>query len=113
MVGLGTIHLLNTLTLYSILFVRDFDCNLISVSKLNSDLHYEIKFFARYYVFQDLSLWRMIDNAELCVGLYLLDVTTSSVCTFSNNIQVNSQCWLVHSIKSVVQLNKDSAIMMW
>ena len=53
-VGKGTIQLSETLTLYSILFVSDLDCNLLSVSKLNKDLNCETKFLANSCVFQDL-----------------------------------------------------------
>lgn len=110
----GTIHLSETLTLYSVLFVPDLNCNLISVSKLNSDLHCETKFFAKYCVFWDLNSGRMIVNAELRASLYLFDVNTSSVpVSLANKNRINPQCWLVHSLKSVSKPNKDSAIMTW
>ena len=111
--GTRIIHLSNIFTLYSILFVPDLNCNLISVSKLNSDLQCETKLFAKYSVLKDLSSGRTIGNAKLRPGLYLLDVNTSSISPFSNNNQVSVQCWSVHSFRSDGQSNKDSAIMIW
>ena len=50
-IGKGTIQLSVTLTLYSVLFVLDLDCNLLSVSKLNKGLNCETKFLANSCVF--------------------------------------------------------------
>ena len=66
----GTIQLLETLTLYSILFLPDLDCNLLSVSKLNKDLNCENKFLVNSCV-SGFGMGQMVGNAELCVGLYI------------------------------------------
>lgn len=67
--GTGTIYLSRNLILHSVLFVPDLDCNLISVSRINRDLHCETKFFSTSCVFQELGSEKMIGNAELCAGL--------------------------------------------
>ena len=78
-VGKGTIQPSEIFTLYSILFVPDLDCSLLSVSKLNKDLNCETKFLANSCVFQDLELERMISNVELCASLYILKVNQSPI----------------------------------
>lgn len=55
--------------LYSVLYVPALDCSLISVRKLNKDLNCETKFFANYYVFQDLDSGATISSAKLSAGL--------------------------------------------
>ena len=111
--GTGTIHLSNTLTLHLVLFVPDLDCNLISVSRLNNDLHCETKFLAKSCVFQDLSSGKMIGSADLCAGLYLLKSASASVCSQDNKTGVSPQCWSINHLESVSQYNKDSAILLW
>lgn len=49
--GTRTINLSNTIILYSVLFVPDLNCNLISINKPNKDLNCETKFFAKHFVF--------------------------------------------------------------
>ena len=102
-VGKGTIQLSKTLTLYSVLFVLDLECNLLTVSKLNKDLNCETKFLVNSCVFQDLELGRMIDNEELCAGLYILKVDQSPIIHV-----LRTQCQTVN-----YESNMDSAIMLW
>lgn len=106
--GIGTICISEKLTLYSVLYVPDLDCNLISVSKLNRDHHCETKFFAKYCVFQDLASGKMIGSADYCAGLYLLKVHHSIKKSISS-----FQCQSTQSSESISQSNSDSTIMLW
>lgn len=83
--GPGDVKLSNLITLYSVLFVPNLDCNLIFVSKLYNDLNCETK-FSTDCVFQDLNMDRMIGSARLCDGHYLLDVLRT---LFFNNESVS------------------------
>lgn len=57
----------------SVLHVPGLDCNLLSISKLTSDLACVAKFYPKSCIFQDLELGRTIDSADLCSGLYVLN----------------------------------------
>ena len=72
MVGIGFVLISKNLVLKSILFVPDLACNLLSVSKLMKDLTCVTNFCPTHCNFQDLESRRMIVNAKLCMGLYLL-----------------------------------------
>ena len=102
-VGKGTIQLSEILTLYSVLFVPDLDCNLIFVRKLNKDLNCETKFLVNSSVFRDMESERMIGNAELCTGLYILKVDKSPI-----GHDLRTWCLTVN-----YEFNKDSAIRLW
>ncbi|RVW23973.1 Retrovirus-related Pol polyprotein from transposon RE2 [Vitis vinifera] len=79
--GTGSIKLTKDLYLDSVLHVPNLDCNLLSISKLAHDLQCVTKFYPNLCVFQDLKSGKMIGNAELCSGLYLL-----SCGQFSNQV---------------------------
>ena len=95
--GQGHIDL-SSLKLQNVLHVPFLQCNLLSVSKITKDLNCAVTFFPSHCVFQDLSLGRMIGNAEERNGLYYL----SGVCSPSrlNNVSLsvtsNSDVMLWH-----------------
>lgn len=104
--GHGSVRLTPDICLQSVLFVPDLHCNLLSVSRLNSDLKCTTKFFAHSCVFQDLASGMMIGSAELCGGLYLLKMNVSPrglTATYPT---------LVNSAPPLI-LNKDNAVLLW
>lgn len=107
MVGTGTIKLSAAITLKSVVFVPELDCNLISVSKLTRDLNCVTKLLPNSCIFQDLSSGKMIGKADMQTGLYVMDVNTLLTQLVSHQ---NS---LSHSFKSSSQSNKESDIMLW
>ena len=106
--GIGTITISPSLVLNSVLYIPKLDCNLLSVSKLSSDLNCEVKFAAKFCVFQDVESGKMIGYAEFSKGLYLLKI---------NNPMFNhgNRCYLSQgqSLSSENQSNKISTIMLW
>ena len=95
------------LFLQSVLYVPELDCNLLSVSKLNSNLKCETKFLAQYFVFQALESGKTIGSAKLCSRLYLLKAPSPLV-----GHQLNSKCQSVKSLKSCFHSNKDNEVML-
>ena len=72
--GTGSVIISKNLTLDAVLFVPNLDCNLLSISKLTRDHNCVTKFFPNMCEFQDLDSGRMIGNARMCAGLYILRV---------------------------------------
>ena len=83
--GTGSIEISKDLTLQSVLLVPNLDCNLLSVSKLTQELNCITKFFPTHCVFQDLDSGKMVGNAEMCSGLYLLKVENCPERLISNS----------------------------
>ena len=75
--GIGNIQLTEDLILSPVLHVPNLDCNLISISKVTRDLNCVTKFYPNLCEFQAMDLRKVIGNAELCGGLYLLKESTS------------------------------------
>ena len=76
-VGIGTVIISKDITLNSILFVPNLDCNLLSVSKITRDFNCITKFSSNICVFQVLNLARKIGSAKLWAGFYLLNAEIS------------------------------------
>ena len=72
-VGKGTISLIKTFSLESVLHVPNLLCNLFSISKLTRDLNCVAKFSSTSVVFQDLASGKTIGSACECEGLYRFD----------------------------------------
>ena len=70
--GIGSIKISAALTLHSVLYVPNLKCNLLSVSKLASNMRCHANFFATHCVFQDLLTGTTIGSAKECDGLYYL-----------------------------------------
>ena len=68
--GKGPIKISSLLTLYNVLHVPNLSCNLLSVSKLISDLKCQANFFSSWCEFQDLNLGKMIGSARQSGRLY-------------------------------------------
>ncbi|RVW87157.1 Retrovirus-related Pol polyprotein from transposon TNT 1-94 [Vitis vinifera] len=70
--GTGSVVLSRDLTLNSVLFVPNLDCNLLSISKLTKEKRCITNFSSTHCEFQDLDSGKTIGNAEECSGLYIL-----------------------------------------
>ena len=75
--GIGSITISENITLQSVLYVQNLDCNLLSISNITGDLKCVAKFFPSVCVFQVLDSERTIGSAKLCAGLYLLKAKVS------------------------------------
>lgn len=68
----GTIRLSDSLVLIDVLYVPTFTFNLVSISKLTTQLSCFLIFLHGFYYTQDLFNWRMIGVAKHSQGLYHL-----------------------------------------
>lgn len=71
--GSGKVTLPNGMKINSVLHIPDFQCNLISVSKLTKDYNCAITFVANLCVMQDLHSRTLIGMGRNRDGLYLLE----------------------------------------
>lgn len=69
---IGTVSLSPTLVLKNVLCVPSFRFNLISASKLTTDLHCCLIFLSGYCLIQDLTTWKRIGLGKENSGLYVL-----------------------------------------
>lgn len=97
-VGVGSIHLTNSITLFNVLYILEFKFNLLSVSVLTKTLNSEVSFTATDCYIQDLTQALMISQGSQVGNLYVLDVN-KSYCTLSFqgksyvSVVVDSQTW--------------------
>jgi len=82
---LGTIKLNDNITLHNVLFIPDFNYNLISTSRLIMDSHVHITFINKGCFIQDQLSRRMIGSASLHEGLYTMSDMSSNV-SFVNSV---------------------------
>ncbi|KAL5846693.1 hypothetical protein ACOSQ3_010217 [Xanthoceras sorbifolium] len=75
--GYGSVIISKTLTLQSVLYVPNLDCNLLSISKLTYDEKCVTKFFPTYCVFQDMISGKTIGTAKIQSGLYVIKAEAS------------------------------------
>ncbi|KAK5785187.1 hypothetical protein PVK06_039741 [Gossypium arboreum] len=94
--GHGTVILNEQIALKNVLFVPNLACNLISVSKLSTDLHCSVIFNDRDCTLQALNSKKMIGKANLHNGLYILPT--------SPKIEIS---------KSFTALGKVDTVMLW
>lgn len=73
--GLGSVDLPNGLKINNVLYVPDFHCNILSVSRLKKENNCSITFVASSCVMQDLPSKNLIGKGKCQNGLYLLDPT--------------------------------------
>ncbi|KAL5798657.1 hypothetical protein ACOSQ2_003477 [Xanthoceras sorbifolium] len=109
--GCGSVILSKTLTLQSVLYVPNLDCNLLSISKLTSAEKCVTKFFPTYCVFQDMISGKTIGTAEIQSGLYVIKAEASK------GIQghsAESKTFSLESMsKSMSKSNKESIVLLW
>jgi hypothetical protein len=69
--SMGNITLDKDITLKDVLFIPDFNCNLISIHKLTRDLDCTVTYDKNYCVMQDLASKRKIGLGDLHDGVYV------------------------------------------
>ena len=104
-----TIKITESLILYDVLLVPDFQFNLISVSSLIRSLVCSAHFFPNGCLIHELSRALMIGKDSLYNNLYILDspcAVSSNKTVFSGSISTDSSVWhqrLGHPSSSVFQ----------
>ena len=73
----GSVHLTETLTLHSVLYVKELKCNLISVSQLIDELNCIVLFSKTCCLMQDLTLMMPIGMGKRRDGVYFLQEVES------------------------------------
>lgn len=69
---ISTVYLVEGFVLTNVLCIPHFSINLVSTSKITSDLSSCLIFLHGHYYIQDLTHWRTIEIAKLHQGLYQL-----------------------------------------
>ena len=72
-----TVHILEFLVLTNVLYLPNFNFNLISISKFTNSMHYQLVFLANKCLIQEISTKRMIGTVDVESGLYKLKSTSS------------------------------------
>lgn len=86
--SIGKANLPNGLRINKVLYIPDFKCNLLSVSKLTKENNCVIMFFERGCLIQDSCTRSLIGVGRLCDGLYILDfVGSRQVCLAHQQIE--------------------------
>ena len=68
--GIGNIYLNDEILLSNVLHVSNLSCNLLSISKITTDLECVVKFSPSFCVFQDRASVKMIWGAKEATSLY-------------------------------------------
>ncbi|KAF5784023.1 putative RNA-directed DNA polymerase [Helianthus annuus] len=68
--GKGSCTLSNGIKISDVLYIPEFTCNLLSVSRLTQDLHCTVTFFPDFFIMQDLSSRKLIGTGKCQQGLY-------------------------------------------
>ncbi|KAL4592837.1 hypothetical protein LXL04_005843 [Taraxacum kok-saghyz] len=90
----GDVQLTNELFLTDVLYVPQFELNLVSVTCLTRSQALTVKFYHDHTVIKQIFPNRMIGKGKVYEGLYLLDVPQSkSFTTVSANVAVSLQHW--------------------
>jgi len=108
-VGTRSIALSKDIVLKLVLLVPNLNCNLLSISKLTSNLDCIAKFSKNVCEFQKRTSGKMIGSAEARLGLYLLTKTN-----FEGNLaQFNTYSTIPSVCFSNSSTTYDSAILLW
>ncbi|KAL4591437.1 hypothetical protein LXL04_004402 [Taraxacum kok-saghyz] len=86
---IGNLKISDTITLHDVLFVPDFDVNLMSVHKLTRDNRFQVVFDENQVVFQDSQSNKIVGTGNENNGLYYLNSTSSNFFYKSNFSVVN------------------------
>ncbi|KAI3729444.1 hypothetical protein L6452_18102 [Arctium lappa] len=70
---IGDVMINGNILLRDVLYVPQFHLNLVSVSALNSDRKYSVRFDYDHGLIQEKEINRTIGKADLCQGLYILN----------------------------------------
>ena len=77
----GTVKFSPVLILYDVLYVPDFNYNLLSVSKMNSSLNSIVSFNGFQCLIQDKKTMRMIDSNDKREDMYYLNLENKLACS--------------------------------
>ncbi|KAK9715248.1 hypothetical protein RND81_06G152600 [Saponaria officinalis] len=102
----GCVNLGSHFNLQRVLFVPDFNCNLISVYQLSVDLDCEVNFTNKTCVIQDCASKRTIGTCEQKGRLYLLEGGTSHSVLAAKKSEGDAEVWhrrLGHPSRRVVK----------
>ncbi|CAH9138265.1 unnamed protein product [Cuscuta epithymum] len=72
--AVGSLYLSNGFHLRRVLFIPQFQCNLLSASRLTGDLNCTLTFFSDFCIFQDLPSRKLIGKGGFYNGLYYLEL---------------------------------------
>ncbi|MFS7905051.1 putative RNA-directed DNA polymerase [Helianthus anomalus] len=72
--GKGSSTLPNGTEIRDVLYIPDFTCNLLSISRLTRDLHCTVTFFPDFFVMQDLNSKKLIGTGKCQHGLYRMKI---------------------------------------
>ncbi|GJY95774.1 retrovirus-related pol polyprotein from transposon TNT 1-94 [Tanacetum coccineum] len=75
--GSSTVNLSPSISLSSVLSLPKFSFNLLSVSRITSNLQCSVKFYPEYCVFKDLKTKKIIGRGIKCDGLYVFEPKVS------------------------------------
>ena len=86
----GVVKFSPTLVIHNVLYVPNFNFNLISISKLISNLHCTLNFSVDFCKIQDVTTLKMIGLAKLREGLYHLMISKTEWALSSTYPYANS-----------------------
>ncbi|CAH9085646.1 unnamed protein product [Cuscuta epithymum] len=89
--SIGSLYLPNGLCLKRVLYIPKFQCNLLSASRLTSDLSCTLTFFPDFCVLQELSSRKLIGVGRLRDGLYYMESPGSERVALS--VSITSDLW--------------------
>lgn len=104
--GLGTVNLSPSISLSSVLSLPKFSFNLLSVSKITSNLQCSVKFYPDYCIFKDLKTKRVMGRGRKSDGRYVFELEVSkSLVGHSSSSPFEAHCRLGHpSLQSLKKL---------
>ncbi|XP_021995106.1 uncharacterized protein LOC110892024 [Helianthus annuus] len=85
----GSSTLPNGTEIRDVLYVPDFTCNLLSVSRLTRDLHCTLTFFPNFFVMQDLNSKKLIEMGKCQHGLYRMKMAERERKAMSASVEYN------------------------
>ncbi|CAH9128545.1 unnamed protein product [Cuscuta epithymum] len=89
--AVGSLYLPNGIRLERVLYIPKFQCNLLSVSRLTSDLNCTLTFFPDFCIFQDVPSRKLIGVGKSRDGLYYLEPLRSERVAMS--VSITSDLW--------------------
>ncbi|GJU96098.1 retrovirus-related pol polyprotein from transposon TNT 1-94 [Tanacetum coccineum] len=104
--GSDTVKLSPFISLSSVLSLLKFSFNLLSVSRITSNLQCSVKFYHEYCVFKDLKTKKIIGRGRKCNGLYVFKPEVSkSLVGLNSSSPFEAHCRLGHpSLQSLKKL---------
>ncbi|KAJ0481516.1 putative RNA-directed DNA polymerase [Helianthus annuus] len=86
--GKGSSTLPNGTEIRDVLYVPDFTCNLLSVSRLTRDLDCTVSFFSNFFIMQDLNSKKLIGTGTCQHGLYRMKMVEQERKAMSVSVEV-------------------------